>query len=102
MKDKVVALDQAAESIPDGSFLGLPLAQTENAPMSFLRAVLRRGVKNLRVATLPGGGMNIDLLIGAQRVVEYETCYCSLGEYGQAPNFQRALRSGALKMKDST
>jgi hypothetical protein len=54
------------------------------------------------VATLTGGGLNIDLLIGAGIVEEYETCYCSLGDLGPAPNFQRAIRSRRLKMKDNT
>ena len=35
-------------------------------------------------------------------VAEYETCSCALGAYGPAPNFQRALRTGLIKMKDST
>ena len=35
-------------------------------------------------------------------VAEYETCSCALGAYGPAPNFQRALRAGLIKMKDTT
>jgi glutaconate CoA-transferase subunit A len=52
--------------------------------------------------TMSGGGLNVDLLIGAGAVAEYETCACSLGDYGHAPNFQRALRKGTILMKDST
>jgi glutaconate CoA-transferase, subunit A len=70
--------------------------------MGFLQELVRRGMKDLKVVTLPGGGMGIDFLIGAGATGEYETCFCSLGEYGQAPNFQRALRLHSIKIKDNT
>lgn len=102
MKEKLMTLEKAGSLVQDGSLLGLTSSHLENAPMAFLRELVRRGTKDLRVATLPGGGLNIDLLIGAETVAEYETCHCSLREYGQAPNFQRALRNSAIKMKDNT
>ena len=101
MKEKITSLEEAVRLVKDGCLLGLT-SYLENAPMAFLRRLVQVGMKNLRVATLPGGGLNVDLLIGAGAVSEYETCYCSLGVYGQAPNFQRALRGGRLKIKDST
>jgi len=101
MKEKIISLEEAAHWVKDGCLLGL-MSYLENAPMAFLRKVVQLGRKNLRVATVPGGGLNVDLLIGAGAVAEYETCYCSLGVYGQAPNFQRALRGGKLKIKDNT
>ncbi len=102
MKVKIESLEKAAQAVKDGCLLGMTAAQLENAPMAFLRALVRSGVRGLRVATLPGGGLNIDFLIGAGLVTEYETCHCSLGEAGPAPNFQRALRSRAIQMKDNT
>ncbi len=101
MKEKINSLEEAARLVKEGCLLGLT-SYLENAPMAFLRKLVQLGVKNLRVATLTGGGFNIDLLIGAGAVSEYETCYCSLGGYGPAPNFQRALRGGGLKIKDIT
>jgi glutaconate CoA-transferase subunit A len=101
MKEKIISLEEAAHWVKDGCLLGLT-SYLENAPMAFLRKVAQLGRKNLRVATVPGGGLNVDFLIGAGVVAEYETCYCSLGVHGQAPNFQRALRAGKLKIKDNT
>jgi glutaconate CoA-transferase subunit A len=101
MKEKIISLEEAARWVKDGYLLGLT-SYLENAPMAFLRKLVRLGTKNLRVATLPGGGLNVDLLIGAGAVSEYETCYCSLGDYGPAVNFQRALRGDHLKVKDNT
>ena len=102
MNTKLASLEEAAGTVKDGMLLGMTTSILENAPMAFLREIIRRGVKGIRVATLTGGGLNIDLLIGAGIVAEYETCYCSLGDLGPAPNFQRAIRERRLKMKDST
>ncbi len=101
MREKLMSLEEAATVVNDGALIGLTTSTLDNAPMAFLRALIRRGVKDLRLVTLTGGGLNADLLIGAGVVAEYETCSCALGPYGAAPNFQRALRTGLLKMKDT-
>jgi len=102
MREKVLSLSEAAGWVQNGPLLGFTCAFLENAPMAFLREVVRRKTRDLRVATLPGGGLHVDFLIGAGAVSEYETCHCSLGDYGPAPNFQRALRLRSVQMKDST
>lgn len=102
MQEKLMALEEAAATVRDGALMGLTTSTLDNAPMAFLRELIRRGTKSLRLITLTGGGLNADLLIGAGAVAEYETCSCSLGAYGPASNFQRALRAGLIKMKDST
>jgi glutaconate CoA-transferase subunit A len=102
MQEKLMALEEAAATVRDGALMGLTTSTLDNAPMAFLRELIRRGAKQLRLVTLTGGGLNADLLIGAGAVAEYETCSCALGTYGPAPNFQRALRTGLIKMKDST
>jgi len=102
MREKLMSLEEAAGFVEDGALIGLTTSTIDNAPMAFLRALLRCGVKNLRLVTLTGGGLNADLMIGAGALSEYETCSCVLGPYGAAPNFQRALRTGLIKMKDTT
>ncbi len=102
MRDKLLSLREAARVVKNGFTFGLTATYLESAPMAFLREIVRLGIKDLSVVTLPGGGFCIDFLIGAGAVAEYETSYCSLGDYGQAPNFQRAIRHRSIKMKDST
>jgi glutaconate CoA-transferase subunit A len=102
MKDKVLNLGEAAGWVQDGTLLGFTSQSVKSSPMALLRELVRRKIRNLRMATLTGGGLYTDLLIGAGAVAEYETCHCSLGDYGPAPNFQRALRLRAVKMKDTT
>ena len=102
MRTKLQSLDTAAASVRAGSLLGMTSAVLDNAPMAFLRALVRRRVGGLELVTLTGGGLNADLLIGAGLIDSYETCSCTLGPYGPAPNFQRAVRAGLINMKDST
>ncbi len=102
MKEKIISLGQAASLVQDGNLLAMTMAVMENAPMAFLRELVRKRLRRLRLATLPGGGLNADFLIGAGVVAEYETCYCFLGAFGPAPNFQRALRNQTIKMLDNT
>ncbi len=102
MKEKILSLSEAGGWVQNGTLLGFTSQSVKNSPMAFLRELVRRKVRNLRMATLTGGGLYTDLLIGAGAVAEYETCHCSLGDYGPAPNFQRALRLRSVKMKDST
>jgi len=102
MKEKLLSLQDAVSFVKTGFSIGLSAEPLENEPMAFLRELVRCGIKGLKVVTLPGGGMGIDFLVGAGVVGEYETCFCSLGEYGQAPNFQRALRLHSIKLKDNT
>ena len=102
MREKLTLLEEAAAAVNDGALVGLTTAVADNAPMAFLREVIRHGTKDLRLVTLTGGGLNADLLIGAGVLAEYETCSCALGAYGPAPNFQRAVRAGLIKLKDTT
>jgi acyl CoA:acetate/3-ketoacid CoA transferase alpha subunit len=70
MQDKLVALEEAVSVCRDGSLLSLTVSTLDHTPMAFLRALLRRDPRNLRVVTMSGGGLNIDLLIGAGAVAE--------------------------------
>jgi glutaconate CoA-transferase subunit A len=74
----------------------------EDTPMAFLRELIRSGKKALGVVGVTGGGLNIDILIGSDVVSLVETCSIFMGSFGPAPNFQRRLKSGNLKMKDNT
>jgi glutaconate CoA-transferase subunit A len=102
MREKIIFLEEAAHWVEHGCLLGFTSQSLENSPMAFVRELVRQGARDIRLATLTGGGLQIDLLIGAGAVSEYETCHCSLGDYGPAPNFQRALRLQTVKVKDNT
>jgi glutaconate CoA-transferase, subunit A len=64
--------------------------------------LIRRGVRDLHLIAVPTSGLQADLLIGAGCVRLAEAAGISLGEYGTAPCFTRAVTSGAVAIRDSS
>jgi glutaconate CoA-transferase subunit A len=76
--------------------------ESSGVPMAATRALIRRGVKNLHLIALPTSSLQADLLVGAGCVGTLETSAVSLGEFGAAPRFTKAILQGAIPMKDAT
>jgi glutaconate CoA-transferase subunit A len=93
--------EEIAAQIPDGALLGLPPDYSMPA-MEVVRALIRRGTKNLRLLGVPVLGMSADMLIGAGCVAEVESSAVSLGEAGLAPRFTEAVERGEIQMRDAT
>jgi glutaconate CoA-transferase subunit A len=93
--------EQIAENIPDGALLGLPPDYSMPA-MEVVRALIRRGARDLRLLGVPVLGLSADLLIGAGCVAEVESSAVSLGEAGLAPRFTEAVEKNLIKTKDAT
>jgi glutaconate CoA-transferase subunit A len=94
-------LDEALTAIQDDCVLAVP-RETSGVAMEATRALIRRGVKRLSLIALPTSSLQADLLIGANAVELLETSAVSLAEFGAAPRFTAAIRSGAIRMRDST
>ena len=94
-----VDLDALAGRIGDGDDLAVAKAEC-GAAMAATRRLIASGRRRLRLLTVPTSSLQADLLIGAGCVAEIETTGVSLGEHGQAPAFGRAVRAGALRVKD--
>ncbi len=90
-----------ADRVADGARVGVP-PDYSGVAMALSFAIARRNARDLRVFCLPQSGLQVDVLIGAGAVVEVETAAVSLGEYGLAPCFTRAVEAGTLAVKDST
>jgi glutaconate CoA-transferase subunit A len=101
MPQIVRPLDEALAPITDGCVLAIPRESTGVA-MAATRALVRRGVKNLRVIALPTSSLQADMLIGAGCVESIETSAVSLGEFGPAPRFTAAVIAGTIKIRDAT
>jgi glutaconate CoA-transferase subunit A len=94
-------VDALAAEIPDGALLALP-PEYSLVPMALVRAMIRRGTKNLSVLTVPINGLAADMLIGAGCVKRVECAAVSLGEAGSAPRFSKAVENGSIQIVDST
>ncbi len=89
------------ERIPDGASLALP-PDYSGCAMAAVRALIRRGARELDLIAVPQMGFQADMLIGAGCVRRVEAAAVTLGEYGLAPRFTAAVEQGALRMVDST
>ena len=92
---------ELVDAIHDGAKLAIP-KEGSGAAMAATRELLRRPVRDLHLVCVPIGGLQADMLIGAGCVATLETSAVSLGEFGPAPRFTDAVRTGKIKMLDST
>lgn len=97
----VIGLDELAARIPDGASLAIP-PDYSGCAMEAVKALIRRGCRNLHLIGVPSGGFQADWLIGAGCVASVEAAAMTLGEYGIPPRFSAAIRDGRIAMKDAT
>jgi glutaconate CoA-transferase subunit A len=95
------SLDVLAARVPDGAFVALP-PDNSLCPVALVRALIRRGVRDLRLLGVPISGFATDLLIGAGCVASLITSAVTLGEAGLAPRFTAAMKAGTLHLTDAT
>jgi glutaconate CoA-transferase subunit A len=96
-----LSLDDLAAEIADGARLALP-KESAGAPIAAVRALIRRGAKDLDLINVPTSGLATDLLVGAGAARSVETSGVSLGEFGGAPRFNAAVKAGAIAIRDAT
>ncbi len=96
-----VDLDDLIGRIEAGATLAVP-PDYSGVAMAATRAHARRGPGRLHLIACPTSGLQADMLIGAGRVATLEAAAIGLGEFGPAPRFTDAVRSGAIALKDST
>lgn len=93
--------DTLAALIPDGALLALP-PDNSLVPSALAHALVRRGVRGLRLLGVPVSGYATDLLIGAGCVASVQTSAVTLGEAGLAPRFSAAVAAGTIDVIDAT
>ena len=102
MRSKVKPLTEAAACVSNGARLVMS-ANLQRSPMAFLRELVRRRVRDLRVIGVVGGDLNIDFLVGAGAVSVVDTCSVTLGEFARTgPNFGRHVLAGRVRALDNT
>jgi glutaconate CoA-transferase, subunit A len=99
--DKRRTLDELAAHVGDGATVAVGGGLSSREPMALLRAMLRRGLKGLTVVG-SAHGIDIDLLSAGGALSCSSESYVGFEQdFGMAPNYRRALESGAVEMNDS-
>jgi glutaconate CoA-transferase, subunit A len=90
------SLGEAATLVRDGDLVALG-GHTRAAPLALIRELIRQGRRGLGLVTVPTGGFNVDLAVGAGIVDRLHFAQVGLEEYGMAPHFRAAGQEGRLK-----
>ena len=98
-KSKIVSVDEAVAEIPDGAKVALGGWIFNSQPMALVRALIRKGARDLHLIPAPGS-IAPDMLIGAGCAASTVCVFISFEQFGLAPNFRRHAESGALKVYD--
>lgn len=102
MPAKFKSLQEAAACVKNGARIVMS-ANLNRPPMAFLREIVRRKVRDLRVIGVVGGDLNIDFLVGAGAVAVVDTCSVTMGEFERTgPNFARYVTAGRVRSLDNT
>jgi len=99
IKSKLVSLDDAVADIADGSKVGLGGWIFNAQPMALVRALIRKGVRDLDLIPTPGS-IAPDMLIGAGCARSTVCVFISFEQFGLAPHFRRQSEAGTLKVYD--
>lgn len=94
-----VSLSEAVAEIGDGSRVALGGWIFNGQPMALVRALIRKGVRNLDLVPAPGS-IAPDMLIGAGCVRSTACVFISFEQFGLAPHFRRQAEAGTLKVYD--
>lgn len=97
----IESLEALAARIPDGAMVVVP-PDYSGVAVAATQALVARGVRNLHLLASPSSGIQADLLIDGGCVATMEAAAVSLGEFGAAQAFSKAVKSGAIRIKDST
>ena len=100
-KGSFVSVEALAGLVPDRARLAVP-KDLAGAPMEAVRALIRRRARGIHLITVPTNGWATEFLVGAGVVTSVETSGVSLGEFGGAPRFNAAVKSGAIVVRDAT
>ena len=93
-------IDDAIACVVDGTTVGIGGAVTAGHPMALVRALARRGVRDLTVVA-PTGGIEVDLLIAAGCVSRIVGSYVGIEAIaGVGPVYRSAIESGRVEVVD--
>lgn len=99
--NKIISLEEAVRSIPDGSTIGIGGAWFVRTPMAFIRELARQGKRDLTTVGF-GSGLGMDNLIAAGCVRKIRYQFNGLDVFGLAPMFRHAIEQRLVEGEELT
>ncbi|RLB41548.1 MAG: acyl CoA--acetate/3-ketoacid CoA transferase subunit alpha [Deltaproteobacteria bacterium] len=94
MNDKRMTVDEAVAEVTDGMTIGIGGWGSRRKPMAFVRALVRKGVKDLTVVSYGGPDIGIFCATGQLKKAVYG--FVSLDSIPLEPHFRQARQNGTL------
>ncbi|MHA1696729.1 MAG: CoA transferase subunit A [Candidatus Helarchaeota archaeon] len=100
--NKIMSLKEAvSQYVEDGDLVGIGGLSFWRKPISAIREIIRQGKKNLGIVTFVGG-LDVDLLAGANCINRVRASFVGMELFGLAPRYREAVESGKLKVIEET
>lgn len=94
-----VTLAELADGVADGSRIGVGGALLTRLPLAMLHALAERRPRNLTYVSW-GGGIPLEILLGADAVAKIVFCFSSLDIFGLAPLFRQAVEEDRVAIDE--
>jgi glutaconate CoA-transferase subunit A len=94
-----VALGELIRDVPDGCRLGVGGALLTRLPLAAVHALAARGPRDLEYVSW-GGGLPLEILLGAEAVAKIVFCFSSLDIFGLAPLFRQAVQNNRVVIEE--
>ena len=95
MNDKRMTVDEAVAEVTDGMTIGIGGWGSRRKPMAFIRALVRKGVKDLTVVSY--GGPDIGILCATGQLKKAVYGFVSLDSIALEPHFRKARQNGTIE-----
>ena len=95
MNDKRMTVDEAVAEVTDGMTIGVGGWGSRRKPMAFIRALVRKGVKDLTVVSY--GGPDIGILCATGQLKKAVYGFVSLDSIALEPHFRKARQNATIE-----
>jgi glutaconate CoA-transferase subunit A len=96
---KQTSLEAAVDMVPSGSSLGIGGVLLKRKPMSFLKALVQAGRRELTALTFLGS-LDIEFLAATGALAEFHGGYVGFEHLGFAPAFQAGVEHGRIEYRE--
>lgn len=95
MVDKRMTVDEAVAEVRDGMTIGIGGWGSRRKPMAFVRALVRKGVRDLTVVSY--GGPDVGILCATGQLKKAIYGFVSLDSIPLEPHFRKARQAGSIE-----
>ncbi|MBD3229547.1 MAG: hypothetical protein GF329_15305 [Candidatus Lokiarchaeota archaeon] len=102
MPNKIYSLDEAiSQFVEDGDLVGIGGLSFWRKATAGIREIIRQNIQDLGIVTFVGG-IDVDLLAGANCINRVRSSFVGMELFGLAPRYRKTVESGQVKVIEET